>query len=317
MRTLIMLALLLVAVAANARGVKAPLSDEMQKLQVDLSRLLEETPVIIGVHDQEELPTIIAHDQQAQRIVKGCSLIQDNTGKLGWFKPSTRKVNACKKVIDLGLMGPGTCTDGETTEGESGQQLCELAASAVGELLKLEWVAKTTTAQKGAETGTFQQHADGIGAQEFIDWDTMKIRAAVLEGIMPQLSDLQAFDYLIGNVDRHVENYLIEQGTTYKVKAIDNDLSFPTKPVEQLGQVFQSKFRGLPDTYSSTMADKINELDPELLHAVLLSLSMKEDSIKQALDRLDKLKKDIVAKRGSTDAGSTTNPYLLGPVFEE
>jgi len=138
----------------------------------------------------------------------------------------------------------------------------EAAASALADVIGMhDLVPPTTVRNHNGEIGSIQQFMDGQVAfraprgSEY-DGDTDAARAAV-------------FDYLIGNTDRHMGNWLVSpQG---KLVLIDHGLSFPTDDEaednhtnrEILDHAAQNRLR-MPDL--TPLAGKWPEIESELHH---------------------------------------------------
>jgi len=125
--------------------------------------------------------------------------------------------------------------------------------------------------------------------------------------IQKGLFDLQAQDYITGQVDRHGGNIFIDPHTN-EVRGIDNDLAFPVIDREEMIQKsaeLQAKAAaGLPDYMHADTAKKIEALSPAELRKTLTSIEpppgvakMEPAAIEGAVQRLEKLQAHIEVLR--------------------
>jgi hypothetical protein len=239
-------------------------------------------------------------------------------GKVGWFKHASRPLNNTEKVRAMGVITrPGPATEAQAFLPER-----EVLASQVAAQLVPHLAVAARLAKLGVHRGVFIDHAEGDMASGHIDFETLQLAGDILSAIKVQLADLQAFDYLIGSVDRHVENYMIsqERAGRYVVRAIDNDLSFPAVGVADLGRdhVPQSKFEGLPAGYTVVVAERIAGLSEDdltrMIQDTLAGAPNLDAVVRQAASRLRDLKADVRAKSGRAAAPRTPSNYT-GLVF--
>ena len=128
--------------------------------------------------------------------------------------------------------------------------------------------------------------------------------------IQKGLSDLEALDYITGQVDRHTGNIFIDPETR-QVRGIDNDLAFPSQSRET---ILSSKIpddrsklvAGLPQYLHEDTARKIEHLRPEELRRTLMDVShpgrqgagrLDKYEIEGAVHRLEQLQREIVTMR--------------------
>lgn len=161
-----------------------------------------------------------------------------------------------------------------------------------------------TIKEDGKEiSGVFMEKAvggnidnDNLHTTDFmlIDKDSFESEA------LKQMADLQVLDYLCQNVDRHYANMLYTvspEGKITGIQGIDNDTSFGTakSPFDFSMQ------NGTPlneiTVMTRGMADKIRELQPEVLEAALSNLGLDEKEITAASDRLANLKSRLIEKK--------------------
>ncbi|MBU8896721.1 hypothetical protein KRR26_13970 [Corallococcus sp. M34] len=244
--------------------------------------------------------------------MKGIQKYRLADGREGWFKPADRKLNNIDKVRGMGMMVGGSA---QSTEAQAFLPEREVAASLVASILIPHLAVQSELAKRGMRRGVFMEHVQGSMAVESVDYEhaELQLNADILRSIKPQLADLQAFDYLIGNVDRHVENYMISVARPLKVRAIDNDLSFPSVAVGALAGVPASKFEGLPTAYTVVVAERITQMTEatlaEILRDVMAGAYLLDQVVAQAQTRLRNLKADVAVKQGRAAAPRMPSNY--------
>jgi hypothetical protein len=120
------------------------------------------------------------------------------------------------------------------------------------------------------------------------------------------LYDLQAQDYITGQIDRHTGNIFVDPHNG-QVTGIDNDMAFPTvnrKDMLNSPGVDVKAVRGMPQFLHSDTADKIEALSPQALRTALQSIQppdgvahMEPAAIEGAVERLQELQTEIKAMR--------------------
>lgn len=120
------------------------------------------------------------------------------------------------------------------------------------------------------------------------------------------LYDLQAQDYITGQIDRHTGNIFVDPHSG-QVSGIDNDLAFPTIDREQMitqSNLSAKVIAGKPQFLHEDTADKIEALKPETLRAALESIELPEGvapletaAIDGAVQRLQELQAEIKEMR--------------------
>ena len=120
------------------------------------------------------------------------------------------------------------------------------------------------------------------------------------------LNDLQWFDSLIGNADRHGGNILVDPATG-QVSGIDNDLSFGMGEFAKMGNKVDdtfvggknAKFLGLPSMLDKSTAEKLMALDDKKLAKMLNPKGTPKDQkftekeLQQTYDRLEVIKAKV------------------------
>jgi len=184
-----------------------------------------------------------------------------------------------------------------------------VAMSRIDKLLNAGVIAKTERAVKGDKSGTFQAAAKGTAAMVAL---TTHPEANDDPNLARLLSRLHLIDLLCGQVDRHAGNYFIqiENGKVVGITGIDLDMAF--MPKQDTGNKAAIDIKegshlnlkgaatdqqmdhlpGLAEFVDADLAERIMELDPEDLRAVLASL-LDEQSVEGALSRLAQLKEAL------------------------
>ena len=168
--------------------------------------------------------------------------------------------------------------------------------------------------------GTFMLEAKGI------DLNNMKTRperltARALEGTdgnaIRQLADLQALDFICGNVDRHMGNifYQIDEktGKLTGIQGIDNDCSFGEFVPE--GGESRRRLAGLDNMrcMSASMAQKVMALKAPTLKYALRGYGLSEKQLDAACKRLEVLQKAIQKSVDNPVTGEKNGK----PIFEK
>lgn len=147
--------------------------------------------------------------------------------------------------------------------------------------------------------GTFLPNAEGkdINRLDANDKElNPKLDDYLFTNAYRDLADIQALDYICGNVDRHLGNMLFRfdsNGKFIGVQGIDNDASFGTNipnPSDSCNQLPSPKDFGY---MSQSMANRILELTPERLKATLASHHLDSAELEAACSRMDNLKQVI------------------------
>ncbi|MBL9183088.1 MAG: hypothetical protein JNN17_13190 [Verrucomicrobiaceae bacterium] len=128
--------------------------------------------------------------------------------------------------------------------------------------------------------------------------------------------DLQAQDFITGQIDRHSGNIFVDPHTG-QVSGIDNDMAFPTIDREQMvgsNGLNAKAVSGMPQFLHSETADKIEALDPEDLRIALQSIQspdgvapLEPAAIDGAVQRLKDLQAEIKVMRKEGRVVSTFN----------
>jgi hypothetical protein len=216
--------------------------------------------------------------------INDISRVQYDNGFEGVFKAEADE-NHVQKAIDAGI---------PATDPRWGNR--EVAAFALDRAMGLGMVPQTEFAEHGGQFGTVQQFVEGdtpakIREQDPERWEKLQNDPR----FQSQRADLQAFDYITGNMDRHTNNLIIQtgpDGELQQIHAIDNGISFA--PQENL-PVDGTHMHGLPEQYNRAMVAKIEALTPELMRKQLEGL-LSPDEIDAAIQRRNDLLADVKAK---------------------
>jgi hypothetical protein len=123
------------------------------------------------------------------------------------------------------------------------------------------------------------------------------------------LSDLEAVDYITGQIDRHCGNIFVDPQTK-QVTGIDNDMAFPEISREAMfaagGEFTAKAVAGMPKMMHQETAQKILALDPEALRTSLSQLQTPEGvsplspaAIDSACDRLARMQNELKQPGGA------------------
>ena len=180
------------------------------------------------------------------------------------------------------------------------------AMTAVGSLLGMNHLVARSENMKfldeeGKEVeGTFMEFADGLdlhGSKGLKDFNKVcDDPFAPPCTALAQIADLQAFDFLCGNVDRHGGNmsYQVDKdGKFTGIKAFDNDTSFGLLPIGKKSGLFRQA--GVNDLMVITedMANKIKSITPEMLKFTLRGRGLTQAEIDRSCERLRELKEAV------------------------
>ncbi|MCX6851233.1 MAG: hypothetical protein NTY98_20185 [Verrucomicrobia bacterium] len=191
-----------------------------------------------------------------------------------------------------------------------------VASSQVDQLLGTNCVAEETFGMDadGNHIGVSIQ-GDGAGITgKFRDQDGVK-KDCLLDvdlsngDIQRGLSDLEAVDYITGQIDRHCGNIFINPETK-KVTGIDNDMAFPEISREAMfaakGEFTDNAVAGMPKMMHQETAQKILAVSPEAMRATLTQMQTPEGisrlspaAIDSACGRLAKLQNELKQPGGA------------------
>ncbi len=235
------------------------------------------------------------------------------------FKGMTNIANTSSNLFPKGAMVVGDpLPEGEVVdentvfiEPDRGLLARSVASYQVDQLLGTNSVSeeKFGVDAEGKAVGVSIQ-VDGAGITgKFRDTDGIK-KDALLEvditdpQIQRGLADLEAVDYLTGQIDRHCGNIFVDPQTK-KVTGIDNDLAFPEISREEMfaneGEFTGKAVTGMPRQMHVETAQKILALDPAQLRATLEGMKCPEGvsplgskAIDSICDRLSGLQQELV-----------------------
>jgi hypothetical protein len=229
----------------------------------------------------------------------------------GYFKPDASMAPAKNAIAASRLaqgMGWGNLIpethaathDITNQHGQKQQQVSGAVSRAVtGEALQSPVFDTLKPGYKGKGSDTVKVKADG-NAYEYSGIEMNDSLDLSKSNTQQQLNQLQWFDALIGNSDRHGANIMIDP-VTGNVSGIDNDLSFSDgfaakfksgKKDAGYETGIDSKFLGLPEQLDASTADTLLKLDKKTIAKLLnpkkdKGAKMSDEELQQVYDRLE------------------------------
>lgn len=179
-----------------------------------------------------------------------------------------------------------------------------VATHQVDQLLGTNVIAEEKMAQSGDKLLGVSVQADGAQIAGKHEGKDCFLQANYADPrIQKGMCDLEAVDYITGQIDRHYGNVFIEPESG-KVTGIDNDLAFPEQNREVMirndGAVEDKVVKGMPKMMSSETADKILAIRPDQLENLLSSIKnpdgtggLSKEEIQGAVTRLQELQNAI------------------------
>ncbi len=199
------------------------LVDEYEALNEELDSLRDQVVKYSGNRESEEYKSIMDRAQQKLKEVEECdySFIVREIGRLRKAFFSDRISSNSAKI-------------------EEGEELSKrnVATSRLARILGISnLLAKselaTVTVDGKTMTGTIMEQAKGVEAFKVIRSNRFKNKKVRYSGnAFKDLTSLQVFDLICGQVDRHFSNYMVtteeKDGVVYfkNIQGIDNDMSF-------------------------------------------------------------------------------------------
>jgi hypothetical protein len=216
------------------------------------------------------------------------SLVTYQNGEEGVFKPLP-KIDA--RVVERGWVAHRTGIDSRSPQ----TALRNLATVAVARKLGFNVVPDTRIAEHGGKLGILMGKAAGKTG--------LKTDPSLFDDpeVRRELTKLQLLDALVGQGDRHANNYFIHKDPSGRVTVtgIDNDQCFGGKVTDPNGIARGSTedtkgFRGvsLPMVIDTEMAKVFNELQPGELDDLLGDM-LSSDEVNAAKQRLQGIKDHI------------------------
>lgn len=226
---------------------------------------------------------------------------------VGIFKTKTGLIGDGGFPAKIAAYGPNATSN--KPRSDAALPVRAVASSAVADCLNLDVLAASVFATLDGEEGYVSAMADGI---QF--WDNDKKVVAKVDVSKPvtqrQLMDLQALDFICGQVDRHAGNLFI-QPNTGKVTGIDNDMAFGLHVYGDDGKPIHANC-GLPPLVDARTASTILALSPQRLETILRGVKQGKDrltdaEIRAALERLETLQRHIESLRSTNAIIDTWN----------
>lgn len=144
--------------------------------------------------------------------------------------------------------------------------------------------------------------------------------------IQKGLYDLEAQDYICGQIDRHTGNIFVDPHSK-EVRGIDNDLAFPVVSREEMlkdGGVQAKAAPGKPMFMHEDTARKIEALNPEDLRAQLMAIQTPEgvaalepEAVDGAVERLKELQTHVKDLRKQGRVVTEFNKQTYQAAYEE
>lgn len=209
------------------------------------------------------------------------------------YKMTNEMINA----LDLGVR------DGARIDSRNSAMSAVADLLGVPKLLARSTNMRFTDGEGRTQEGTMMDYGKGLDLNDdlalFTHVNDAPFSGADSHKALRQLADLQALDYVCGNVDRHAGNLFYqtnEAGDIIGVQGIDNDSSFGS--FARGGE----NYNRLPGTdnmncISKSMSDRILKLDPTQLRFMLRGRGLSEREMDFAVNRMNDLKAAILKGR--------------------
>lgn len=221
-------------------------------------------------------------------------------------------IDGCSKVAKLNNKGGILRTLSACNEAKMDKR--NSAMSMVASMIGVDDVIASSTNMRvninGVEhKGTFMKKAEGQDIKNVdLDSDFLKVNQAALEGnlqLKKDCANLQILDYLCGNLDRHIGNYLYkfdkqtdENGKEVVklvgIQGIDNDASFSGLYSGPEEDTMQARPLNGYRVITKSTAEKIMKINPETFRAMLAGFDLNMMEIDKAVSRLMDVKKAII-----------------------
>lgn len=187
--------------------------------------------------------------------------IGDSGTNQGFFKPETEGFHGSWSANDTGVGRVEQMdVDGKFTDVAMEDNLLtarSVASTRLDQRLGLDTIAHEFEAKHGDRRGVVSAKTKGKAAQEMGDVDYSNPET------QRSLSNIQVFDYLSNQQDRHDGNIFIDPETG-TARGIDNDLSFGHTSIRE-----NDRYHGLPSQIDPQMAERILGLSPEELDQIV------------------------------------------------
>jgi hypothetical protein len=282
---------------ATLQSVKddvARLEGEMpRKAQAALAAVKKATPIM-----PEAVPEGLSADNPA-KLVEELSTIQNNLSTL------ELEAGALQSKLNKVAAPAGFLYGDKTPPADRALLARQVASYEVDQALGIGVIApeKFGKDELGKPIGISMQ-ADGAGVTGLNDGKDSFLKVDFSDpNVQRGFSDLQAMDYITGQIDRHAGNMFVD-ATSGKVTGIDNDLAFPEVSRQDMiktrGDFVSKVCKGPPGTMHQETADKLLKADPEELRTRLKNMPVPEGAsklsdaaINGAVDRLKEVQSQI------------------------
>ncbi|MGW4720507.1 hypothetical protein [Nocardia sp. NPDC004260] len=191
-------------------------------------------------------------------------LLRSTDGDLNIYKPISGE-NLDLTVTSAGSVGI------PKRPGEYAKR--EVAAFRVDEALGFGLVPPTAMVRGPKGWGSVQQFVPSTGARNPTEYPKL------------QQQRMAAFDYIIGNTDRHpYGNFRTDLNGN--IVAIDHGLAFPETPEFFASSLdpFGSRYQGIP--FDSEVLDAVRAVDPAHVRVALNDLKLRPSAVDRVIDRL-------------------------------
>lgn len=261
-----------------AKGIENGVTgDDLAQLQQDAERRQAEVDRL--QNDKQNKPQIL---QELAAQLQQSPNIQAFVRQQQKIEGARNLVNSTDQILDSSsnLYADKSKMGKRSQDGDRDLITRSVASAQVDKLLGTNVCAqeKFGRDEQGTLIGVSVQ-ADGAGIRsqsgenEFLEQKTAFLaidysKPAVQRG----LYDLEALDYVTGQIDRHQGNIFVD-GKTGKVTGIDNDLAFPEMDREQMLQrnqgLMDKAVAGMPKMMHTETAQKIMAVTPDQLRESL------------------------------------------------
>src|ERR1035437_3959242 len=226
-------------------------------------------------------------------VTDGTEIITFNDGTKGFWKPSSGEDSGARRNISDGLL-----TEREVGAWKLGEIVgMQDLGTPVKDVMRItlpdgtEQFVGTEKAQASGlkgERGALMQLQPGDNAKEFGD--------AVKYDGLENLGRSAAYDYVIGNEDRHDKNWMVEEGTppeTSQLHMIDHNLSFPDLGpyqqghqmiIDQAQRVLADHEGYAPSDFSQPYVQNVGKIEQ-----AILKVGLPQESANGVKDRIELL----------------------------
>ncbi len=242
----------------------------------------------IGEMKHDDADDVAASAHEVKRVDYAREIGDSGTNE-GFFKPTDESSH--HESVMGARSGVGRWGANEQTGEEEVKEAPRLIARSVANTrldqgLGLDTVAHEFEAKHDGERGVVSAKTDGVASHdvEDIDYSVPETQRSV--------ANLQVFDFLSNQQDRHGGNIFIDQETG-TAKGIDNDISFGKTSIKE-----NASNHGLPSQVDPKMADRVSKMTEKELRKMLSGKKgdyqkLNKEEVDAAVGRLQQLKGHI------------------------